>query len=515
MLRFAAIVSAWTFVSRLLGLVRDRLLAAVFGASALLDAFLVAFALPNMLRNLFGEGALSAAFVPRFVQMHEQDPAQAQAFAGVVMTRLAALLGTIAAVGLLLAAGLLFWQQSSGFDDTSRKGWLSQDITLVLALVIPQLPYMIFICVSALMAGVLQAHGRFAVPAAAPVLLNIMMIAAVWWFRDVWILPYAVLLTGLLQCGLHVVALQRCGAGPILRWRVLRWQQTPAVKELRRALIPVLFASGVYQINALLDSMIALLLVPAAGAVTVLYFANRLLQFPMALVTHAIGTALYPDLARGAESGWQTTGDSLRRAGSIQAALLLPAAVGLVLCADPLVQLIYRTGAFDQMAADRTVLATQLFAIGLLPVGANKLFVRACHAHRDQRSPWRISLIAVAINLILNIILVLGPLAEAGLALASSISAVVTMIMYTSLMRRRGAACWDLSAWIRPIIGCVAMTVAVWAWLYHVLPFLSLIADDQWGYQLWRLMSAVVIGIVVYGSIAGRDAWRRYRQVSA
>ena len=493
MLRFAAIVSAWTLLSRILGLLRDRFLAMIFGASAVLDAFLVAFALPNMLRNLFGEGALASAFVPRFVQQQSKDPAAARQFSGLVMTRLAGLLAMLSGLGMVTSA-ILLWSGVTG------------DTALVLALAIPQLPYMIFICVAAMMAGVLQAHQRFMVPAASPVLLNVVMITAIFIWRDVWVLPYAILTAGMAQCAFHCWGLWRCGAIP-----QIAWQQTPELRELRRSLIPILFASGVYQINTLLDSIIALWLVPAAGAVTVLYFANRLLQFPMALVTHAIGTALYPDLARGAEQGWAHTGNSLRQAGAIQAALLLPAAVGLMICAEPLVQLIYLTGAFDEAATQRCVLATQLFSIGLVPVGANKLFTRACHAHRDQTSPWRISLIAVGLNLTLNIALVLTPLAEAGLALASALSAIITMLMYTWLLRRRGAHCWQLAAWIRPSIGCALMAAVVYVWLHQVMPNQG---EGGWSAAI-RLGSAVVMGILVYGLVAGRDAWTRYRSAQS
>ena len=244
-----------------------------------------------------------------------------------------------------------------------------------------------------------------------------------------------------------------------------------------------------------------------AGAVTVLYFANRLLQFPMALVTHAIGTALYPDLARGAVLGWQTTGDSLRQAGAVQAALLLPAAVGLILCAEPLVQLIYFTGAF--LTRLRCNVAywqpnclrlawCQLARINYSLRPAMLIVINAAHG---------VFLIAVGLNLTLNLILVMTPLAEAGLALASALSALITTLMYSWLLKRRGAQCWQLVAWLRPGIGCLLMALAVWSWLHLVLPNTG---TGAWSAAL-RLISGVVIGMLVYAAVAGRDAWRRYR----
>jgi len=473
-------IGSWTLCSRILGLVRDRLLAGAFGASTLLDSFLLAFALPNLLRNLFGEGALSAAFVPRYVHLREQDPEQAENFAGLVLTRLCALLGLLAALGMLAAAALAWW----GVGD-----W-----RLVAALALPQLPYLIFICVAAVMAGALNGRRHFAVPAAAPVLLNLVLIALVLWRPDIRLLPYGVLAAGILQAGLHVVALARTGGMPRARWR-----SSPALVDLRAALLPTLVASSIYQVNALLDSVIAFALIADAGAVTVLYCGNRLLQFPMALIAHGTGTALYPELASAAGQGYAATGAVLRRGSGMLLVLLLPAAAGLALVAGPLVDSLYRTGSFGAEAAARTTLVTIIYAGALLPISFNKLLVRVFHAHRDQRTPMHVAVFGVGLNLILNLILVQTPLREAGLALATGLSAVVLSVIYGVLLWRRGMGpVLQVVSLPAPLVATAVMVLVVWAVLWVLA---SQTAPVQ-------LLAAVASGALVYGLFMHRRLWR-------
>lgn len=491
LIRRVATVSSWTLVSRILGLVRDRLLAGAFGGSLLLSAFLVAFQLPNLLRNLFGEGALAAAFIPRYVRQREQDPAAGEAFAGLVLTRLCCGLGLLAGLGMALAAGIAAWG--------------APDWALIAALAIPQLPYLVFICASAIMAGALHGRRHFATPAAAPVLLNVVLIVVLLIDADIWILPYAILGIGILQAAVHLLALARTGGVPRLAWR-----RTPALHELWRAFLPTVLATGVYQLNALLDSLIAFVLVPGAGAVTYLYFGNRLLQFPMALIGHGVHTAIYPELASAANADadgpWRQTGDRLRQGTALVAGLLLPATVGLVICAEPLVATLYGTGAFDATDIARTVLVTQCFALSLVPISLSKLAVKAFHSHQDQRTPLRIGLATVAGNLLLNLILVQTPLQEAGLALASGISGLAGVGVYFLLLHWRGTgALLPRGALIHFGLASLTMGAGVWSldqWLFKDLP--------AWQ----RLGLGVAIGTACYIVLAGlalRNCYRRAR----
>ena len=486
----SAVVGGWTLGSRVLGLVRDRLLAGAFGGSLLLDAFLLAFALPNLLRNLFGEGALSAAFLPRYVQLRDKGD-DAEGFAGLVITRLAILLSVIATVGMVAAGAVLLLSEN-------------QDTYYVAALALPQLPYLIFICTAAIMAGVLNGRRHFAIPAAAPVILNAVLIGAILIWRDVWILPYAVLVTGMLQLAVHVIALRGTGGVPPMQVKT-----DDRLREMRRAFLPVLLATGVYQLNALLDSVFAYILVPGAGAVAYLYFANRLFQFPLALVGHGVATAAYPEIASAAGRGWADTGDAVRSASGLIAALLLPATLGLWLVAEPLAGTVYQVGNFTDEGLARCVLATQMFALAIVPVALAKLFVRALHAHRDQRTPLRIGIMTVVLNLALNVTLLLTTeLGEAGLALATAVSAWVSCLCYVVIIARRGGGrMLALSQLLRPIIGTVAMGFAVW---------LTLRAMDGDGsgiaYHGPRLAAAFGVGMVSYGVIAGGLALRALRR---
>jgi len=482
LIRRAFTVSSWTLGSRILGLVRDRLLGATFGASAALDAFMFAFALPNLFRNLFGEGALSAAFVPRYVRLRCEDPSAAEVFAGTVLLRLSVLLGVIAGAGMVLGAAAM---------------WTTAERTaLVAALALPQLPYLILVCVSAIMAGMLNARGRFAVPAASPVILNCCLIACVLVFGErIALLPWAVLAAGLLQIALHLAALKVSGGVPRPGWRV-----DGRIRELRRATLPTMAAAGAAQFNAFLDVLIAyVLLAGFPGAVAILYFGNRLLQFPLALVSHAVGTAIYPDLATAAEEGWAATGRRLAPAIALLQRWLLPAAVGLLVVAEPLVRTVYQAGDFDQEAVGRTVLVTRMFAIGMVPLALTRLLIRAFHAHLDQRTPVRVVLIGVVLNLVLNLVLVQTPLREAGLALATAVSGWVTFAVAAGLLvgRGGGAALPGLLA-PRAWIGSAAMGVAV----FLLLRGWPAGPDSGTADHALRLAAAVGLGVAIYAPLA-------------
>ena len=481
--RRAATVSLWTLLSRVLGLVRDRLWAGALGGSPVLDAFLVAYALPNGLRELFGEGALSAAFTPRYVQLRDRDPAAAERFAGAVLGRLAVLLTLICLAGMAVAA-LVAWL-GAGRD------------ALVATLALPMLPYLVLICLTAIGGGMLNARNVFWVPAAAPVLLNVIMITTVWMSpdREAQVLPWAVLLAGIAQLALVWWALRRSGGMP--RWRTA---PDPEERELRGAFLPVLLSSSVYQVNALIGQVLVLILVPGAGAVAFVYFANRLLQFPLALITHGVTTASYADLARAAAVGWAEAGASTRAAASLMAFWLLPAAVGLIVVAEPLVRAIYQNGTFQEDAVARTVLVTRLLGLALIPISLNKLYVRVFNAARAQRVAMRVTLLAVAVNVIASVILLLTPLREAGLALATALSSTVASACYVVLLRQRGAgAVFAWRAWARPLAGALAMGVAVWALLHWW-------RQPEGGASAaaaLRLGAAVALGGALYLAIAG------------
>ena len=483
--RKALTVSGWTLVSRILGLVRDRLWAGIAGGSPLLDAFLTAFQIPNLLRNMFGEGALSTAFIPRYAQSKETDPLAAEQFAGVVIGRLTLLLSLISLVLLAGCSALLAW------------GDLHARIVLVASLAAPMVPFLIFICVTALLGGMLNVRRHFWVAAACPVVLNLCMISTIWLSpeQEIRVAPYAVLAAGLLMTALSFFAIARTGGIP-----PLSLTPTDAYRNFRKALGPSLVSSGVYQINTLMDTLIAYLFAIGAGPVQFLYFGNRLLQFPLASIGHGVTTVAFPEMARRATLGWGATGEGLRTAVRLQAFWLLPAAVGLVVCAEPLVRAIYQTGGFGAEAVERTTLVTRFLALSLVPVSIAKLLVRAFHAHLDQRTPLLVSIGTIVLNLSLNLLLIRTPLQEAGLAMASAIAAFVGCSVYIVLLQRRGAG--GIIQWrglMRPLLAAGVMGVAVevflWRWPQP--------AGHGSGTALARLAVAVILGGGLYLAIAG------------
>ena len=483
--RKALTVSGWTLVSRILGLVRDRLWAGIAGGSPLLDAFLTAFQIPNLLRNMFGEGALSTAFIPRYAQLKETDPLAAEQFAGVVIGRLTLLLSLISLVLLAGCSALLAW------------GDLHARIVLVASLAAPMVPFLIFLCVTALLGGMLNVRRHFWVAAACPVVLNLCMISTIWLSpeQEIRVAPYAVLAAGLLMTALSFFAIARTGGIP-----PLSLTPTDAYRNFRKALGPSLVSSGVYQINTLMDTLIAYLFAIGAGPVQFLYFGNRLLQFPLALIGHGVTTVAFPEMARRATLGWGATGEGLRTAVRLQAFWLLPAAVGLVVCAEPLVRAIYQTGGFGAEAVERTTLVTRFLALSLVPVSIAKLLVRAFHAHLDQRTPLLVSIGTIVLNLSLNLLLIRTPLQEAGLAMASAIAAFVGCSVYIVLLQRRGAG--GIIQWrglMRPLLAAGVMGVAVevflWRWPQP--------AGHGSGTALARLAVAVILGGGLYLAIAG------------
>lgn len=485
-------VSGWTLVSRILGLVRDRLWAGHLGGSFVLDCFTVANALPNLLRNLFGEGALSAAVVPRYVQLRQEDPAAAERFAGAVIARLALFLSGFCAIAMLGAAAIIAWSGSA------------KAVTIA-ALSLPMLPFAAFVCSSAIMAGVLNGRRHFWVPAFTPVILNLALISTVWAApeEECWYLPYAVLASGIAGSLLHLWALRRSGAVPPLALRVDPTERA-RLRELWRAIVPTTLSAGVFQVNAFLDGVIALAAGP--GGPQVLYFASRLFQFPLALVGHGVTTAVYPELSARASEGWPAIADGLREALRALWFWLLPAAIGLLVVAEPLVRAVYQVGHFDAQLVERTVLALRFFALALLPLALARVMVRAFHARRDQSTPLLVSVATVIANLALNLILVRTPLREAGLALSSAVTGFAACIAYGVLLHRRGVRGWaGLGQTGRPLLAALAMGGAVAA----LLNWWPQPAGHASAYAALRLGAACALGAGIYLALAGRGWLRR------
>ncbi len=439
----ASLVSLLTLASRITGLVRELLVAATFGASALTDAFNVAFRIPNLLRRLFAEGAFSQAFVPVLAATREKEGDDAtRELVSQIATVLAwallitTVLGVIGAPVLVYAMAAGLKQSPAGFDAAVvMTRWM--------------FPYIAFMSFVALAAGVLNTWRRFAVPAATPVLLNVAMIAAAWfgapWFDSLGIPPiYAmaggVLLGGVLQLGVQIPALRRIGLLPRigLRWSAVKaaWAH-PGTRRVTTLMLPALLGVSVAQLSLLINTQIASHL--AVGSVSWLTYADRLMEFPTALLGVALGVVLLPQLAAA-----QAADDSERYSALLDWGLRLvvllavPCAVALLTFAQPLVAVLYHYGRFGAADVQQTALALMGYGAGLIGLIAIKVLAPGFYARQDIRTPVKIAIGVLVLTQLLNLVLV-PHLAHAGLALAIGLGALVNALLLLVGLRRRGA----------------------------------------------------------------------------
>ena len=437
----ASLVSLLTLVSRITGLVRELLMAATFGASALTDAFNVAFRIPNLLRRLFAEGAFSQAFVPVLAGVREKEGDDAtRALVNQIATVLAWALSVTCVLGVL-GAPVLVWAMASGLNDSGFDAAVFMTRWMF--------PYIAFMSFVALSAGILNTWKRFAVPAATPVLLNVaMMSAAAWgapWFATLGIEPiYAmaggVLLGGTLQLGVQVPALHRLGLLPrvSLRWSSLKtaWHH-PGTRRVTTLMLPALLGVSVAQISLLINTQIASHL--TAGSVSWLTYADRLMEFPTAMLGVALGVVLLPQLAAA-----KAADDTARYSGLLDWGLRLvvllavPCAVALLTFAHPLVAVLYHYGAFTAADVQRTATALMGYGAGLIGLIAIKVLAPGFYARQDIRTPVKIAIGVLVLTQVLNVVLV-PKLAHAGLALAIGIGAMVNALFLLVGLVRRGA----------------------------------------------------------------------------
>lgn len=420
----AKLLAVMTLASRILGMIRDMLAASVFGLTALWDAFSLAFLIPNMFRRLFGEGALTSAFVPVFVDHLEK---QGKPAASRLLSALAT--GVVLILTLACAAGLAVTIVLPKFVPSSAP---------VCELASIMMPYMILICLTAVLAAALNSLNHFAAPALAQVVLNAALIATLLIVTGtahhrIVIFSIAVVGAGVLQVLLQWAPLLRHGVGvrPSLDFA------QPGVREVSRLFLPATLGVGLLQVNELVDKLIANIFVDAGG-VSALYFSDRFTFFPLSMIGAALATAVFPTLARAASRDDREAFDgALSRGLRLALFLGIPAAVGLLMIPDLIVRVIYQHGEFDAVATTRTSRVLFFYSTGLVFYMCNHLFVRAFYARKDTATPFRIMGAMVAVNLGLNLVLVRTPLREAGIALATAITGMLNLALLTGVLRRK------------------------------------------------------------------------------
>ncbi len=418
LIRSITTVGGFTLASRLAGFARDVLLAAVLGAGPAADVFFVAFKFPNLFRRLFAEGALAAAFVPIYSGLLVTAGREAaRRFAeDALAVLLVVLFVFVAALELLMPYAMM--GLAPGFLSDPEKFAFAVELARI------TFPYLLFISLVALMGAVLNAHGRFAAPAATPVILNIVMIAAIlsWsqFARSPAVgLAWAVAAAGILQFVWLGLMLARDGHALGLRLPRL----TPQVKKLLRLMLPIALGAGVYQINVVVDLVIGSLL--PSGTISYLYYADRVAQLPLGVIGIAVATALLPLLSRQIRAGDEAGAmESQNRALEFALLLTVPAAFALIAVAGPVIAVLFGRGAFGADAQEATAWVLAAYALGLPAHVVVKVLATGYFAREDTKTPVKIGVLALVVNVVANLIL-MGPLAHVGIALATSISAWV------------------------------------------------------------------------------------------
>lgn len=433
MLRGVLTVGGWTMASRVLGFARDMLIAARLGAGPMADAFFVALQLPNLFRRLFGEGAFAAAFVPAFAgTLATQGRTAARELAERMCSLMALWLALLTGLGLLFMPQVLA-VLVPGFLDRPEKFALTVELSRI------TLPYLWFICLTALVAGVLNGLDRFAAAAAAPVLFNLVGITALLGLTPFVATPahalaWGVTVSGALQLLMVWVAARQAGMAlnPLRQAPAL----TPGVREVLRKMGPGLVGAGAFYINQFVSMVIASLL--PTGAVSFLYYADRVGQLPLGVIGAAVGTALLPLLSRQVRGGKRLAAHrTANRAVEIALALSLPAAAGLAVAAAPIVGALFQRGAFDAGATAATAAALAAYALGIPAFVLVKALAPGFFARGDTTTPVVIGLVTVAANVALNLAL-MGPLLHVGIALGTSLAAWVNALALGLVLARRG-----------------------------------------------------------------------------
>ncbi|MBO9355531.1 murein biosynthesis integral membrane protein MurJ [Bordetella petrii] len=435
--RSAATVSSFTLLSRITGLVRDILIARAFGAGPLTDAFWVAFRIPNLLRRLFAEGAFAQAFVPILgAARTERSDADVRTLLDRVAVLLTLALMAVTLLGIL-AAPWVVTAMASGLRGAARGTEFGAAVWMTRVM----FPYILCMSLVAFASGVLNTWRRFAVPAFTPMLLNLAMIAACLWLAPrmdvpIYALALGVMAGGVAQLAIQWAALARLGLVPRPFTDVRQAWRDPTVQRILKQMAPATLGVSVAQISLLINTNIATWLAP--GSVTWLSFADRLMEFPTALLGVALGTVLLPSLSAAHARQDGATYSALLDWGLRLVLLLgLPAAVGLALLSDGLVATLFHYGAFQAQDVGQTRVAVIAYSVGLIGILAVKILAPGFYAKQDIRTPVKIAIMVLVATQLMNLVLV-PALAHAGLALAIGLGATLNALALLVGLRRRG-----------------------------------------------------------------------------
>ncbi|HTL70750.1 MAG TPA: murein biosynthesis integral membrane protein MurJ [Candidatus Eisenbacteria bacterium] len=478
--RSAGVIGSLTGVSRILGFIRDMVIAAAFGTGVSAEAFVVAFKIPNLLRDLVGEGATNAAFVPVLTESREKRPAEFWPLVSTLFFSMSGVLLLLAALGMLFTPGIV-GLLAPGFLSSADSDKFPLTVTLTRAM----FPYVFLIGLSALAMGVLNSLKEFTSSALGPILLNISLILAGVFFEKRYgpmALVIGVLAGGVMQLACQIPPLVKSG------FRLTRPSVSHAsAAKIGKLLLPRALGSALYQINVFVDSILASFeTIIGPGGQSALYYSNRLFQLPLAVFGVALSQALLPTLSTQA-----VRGDLKEMKATILFAfrtlmlLVLPASVGLLVLARPIVRIIFEHGRFDAYSTSITSRALFFYAFGLLSCCFIKVLVNAFYAMQDTRTPVKTMLLSVSLNVALSVTL-MRFLGIGGLTLASSISATVNMaLLYAALRRKIGPLSGGtaLASFLRFLGMSLLMGLFAWGWNRWMLE--PRLGDPRLSQSLW------------------------------
>lgn len=428
LLQSAGLIGFFTLMSRVLGLARDIVSARVFGTSGAWDAFLYAFTIPNFLRRLVGEGALSSAFIPVYTEvLREKGREEADKVANIVSSLLSVFLAALILAVLTAIQALLAFVP------------LPDKIVLTLKLLRILFPYVFFLAHVALSMGILNCHKHFFTPSLSPVILNIVWLAAVV-FLCPWsgtlegkahLLAAAILLTGIIQLGLQFFPLHNFGYR--MQWSLEFFH--PSIKKICRLIVPAVMGFAVTQISILIDMTLAFFC--GDGANASLWYGNRLMQFPLGLFGIAMGTALLPEFSgHAAEKNMDKLRETLSFSLRQTFLIVIPAACGLIFLKTPIVRVLFERGNFDAESTFRTANTVMFYSIGLFAYSGQQTMTSAFYAIQDTKTPFKLSALSIAVDAVLGLILML-PMKESGLALSTAVGGILNFTLQMILLNKK------------------------------------------------------------------------------
>jgi putative peptidoglycan lipid II flippase len=507
--RAVAIVALATVLSRILGYVRDAMIAAYFGAGFSSDAFFAAFRIPNFFKRLVGEGALNSAFVPVFSEtLYRGGPQEAHRLFGSACSLFTAVLVPVCALGIAAAAWLV---------PLITPGFSGDKLELTVTLTRWMFPYLFAAGMLAVWMGALNVYGSFAPPALAPVLLNLGMIGSLVLLspqmnRPEIGLALGVLIGGAAQLLIQVPFLLRYRLG----LRLARRDIHPGIKRIAQMMVPSVLGGAVYQINILVGTLIASLL--AEGSVSYLYFADRLVQFPLGVAAMAGATAALPSMAREAAMGnFKGLCETFSLAFRLVSFATIPAMAGLAVLGEPIVALLFMRGEFQAYDVRLTALALSYYIVGLWAFAALRIAVAAFFALQDSRTPMLAATVSILANILLGLML-MKPLAHGGPALATSLAALLNLAILLAVLHRKVAGIdWRSlgSSLARSTLCAVVMTLGVSVVAGLMLSGPGLSASRR----AVGLCASMAVGVIIYlaagwvaGSVELREAWNHLKR---